>query len=75
MIGGIKVASILATDYGIWAKRAEVVVSKSKKLNDKEKLDLCFEIKAALAKKDIRTILTMYIKYRSSDVLDQSPFL
>ena len=60
IIGGIKVASIIATDYGIWAARARNVVLKSKKMNDDEKLEICEKLANALAKKDIRTILIIY---------------
>ena len=51
MTGGIKVASIAVTDYGIWAARARNVVSKSKKLNDDEKLNIYEKLAEALAKK------------------------
>jgi len=64
MIGGIKVASIAVTDYGIWAARARNVVSKSKKLNDDEKLNIYEKLAEALAKKDIRTILLIHEKYK-----------
>ena len=64
IIGGVKVASIIATDYGIWAARARNVVLKSKKLNDDEKLEICEKLANALAKKDIRTILIIYEKYK-----------
>ena len=64
MIGGIKVASIAVTDYGIWAARARNVVSKSKKLNDDERLNIYEKLAEALAKKDIRTILIIYKKYK-----------
>ena len=52
MIGGVKVASIAVTDYGIWAGRARNVVSKSKKLNDDEKLNIYGKLANALAKKE-----------------------
>ena len=64
MIGGVKVASIAVTDYGIWAGRARNVVSKSKKLNDDEKLNIYGKLANALAKKDIRTILLIHEKYK-----------
>ena len=64
MTGGIKVASIAVTDYGIWAVRARNVVSKSKKLNDDEKLNIYEKLAEALAKKDIRTILLIHEKYK-----------
>ncbi|MBQ7694923.1 MAG: hypothetical protein IJT50_07335 [Lentisphaeria bacterium] len=64
MIGGVKVASILATDYGVWAANARTVVSKSPKLTFEEKLDVIGEIANALSKKDIRTIIKIYNKYK-----------
>ena len=64
IIGGVKVAAIAVTDYGIWAARARSVVSKSKKLNDDEKLNIYEKLAEALAKKDIRTILLIHEKYK-----------
>lgn len=64
IIGGVKVASIAVTDYGIWAARARNVVLKSKKLNDDERDDIIAKIAEALAKKDIRTILLIHEKYK-----------
>ena len=64
MIGGVKVASIAVTDYGIWAARARNVVLKSKKLNDDERDNIIDKIAEALAKKDIRTILLIHEKYK-----------
>ena len=64
IIGGVKVAAIAVTDYGIWAARARNVVSKSKKLNDDEKLNIYEKLAEALAKKDIRTILLIQEKYK-----------
>ncbi len=64
IIGGVKVASIAVTDYGIWAARARNVVLKSKKLNDDERDDIIAKIAEAFAKKDIRTILMIHEKYK-----------
>lgn len=64
VIGGIKVASIVATDYRIWAMRARNAVSRSKKLNGNEKLDIYEKITNALEKKDIRTILIIYNRHK-----------
>ena len=58
MTGGIKVASIAVTDYGIWAVRARNVVSKSKKLNDDEKLNIYEKLaEAAKSKGGLSRIL------------------
>ena len=64
MIGGVKIASILTTDYKIWAAKTQKVVLASQKLNLEEKLDICNKLTEALAKKDIRTILIIYKKYK-----------
>ena len=39
-------------------------VLASQKLNLEEKLDICNKLTEALAKKDIRTILIIYKKYK-----------
>ena len=64
MIGGAKAASILTTDYKIWAAKTLNVVLASQKLNFDEKLNICDKLEKALAKKDIRTILIIYKKYK-----------
>ena len=64
IIGGVKVAAITVTDYGIWAARARNVVLKSKKLNDDERDNIINKIAEALAKKDILTILLIHKKYK-----------
>ena len=64
VIGGVKAAAIIATEYKIWAGRTRNVVSKSKNLTFEEKLDIYEKIANALAKNDIRTILIIYNKYK-----------
>lgn len=64
MIGGVKVASILATDYDIWATKAARAVMHSQKLSFDEQAALYIEIANARSKKDIRTIIKIYNKYK-----------
>ena len=64
MIGGVKVASILATDYDIWATKAARAVMLSQKLSFDEQAALYIEIANARSKKDIRTIIKIYNKYK-----------
>ena len=64
MIGGVKAASILATDYDMWAINARRVVMRSKKLSLEEQVTLYNKIAEARSKKDIRTILKIYNKYK-----------
>ena len=63
-IGGVKVASILTTGYKIWAVRAKDAVLKSKTLSLEEQINIYDKLKKALEKNDIRTILTIYNKYK-----------
>ena len=64
MIGGVKAASILATDYDMWAIKARSAVLSSKKLSLEKQMDLCNELRIARSKKDIRTIIKIYNKYK-----------
>ena len=64
IIGGAKVASILVTDYKIWAARARDAVLRSKTLSLEEQMDIYDKLKKALEKNDIRTILMIYNKYK-----------
>lgn len=64
IIGGVKVASILVTDYKIWAARARDAVLRSKTLSLEEQMDIYDKLKKALEKNDIRTILMIYNKYK-----------
>ena len=64
IIGGVKVASILTTDYKIWAERTKDAVFKSKTLSLAEQMNIYDKLKKALEKNDIRTILTIYNKYK-----------
>ena len=64
MIGAAKAATMIATDYDIWAIKARSAVLSSKKLSLEKQMDLCDELKIALKKKDIRTIIKIYNKYK-----------
>ena len=64
MIGGVKAASIIATDYNMWATKASRAVMLSQKLSLKEQVTLYNEIANARSKKDIRTIIKIYNKYK-----------
>jgi hypothetical protein len=64
IIGGVKIASILTTDYKIWAARARDAVLKSKTLSLEEQMNIYDKLEKALEKKDIRTILMIYNKYK-----------
>ena len=64
IIGGVKVASVLVTEYKLWAIRARNTVIGSNTLSPIEQNEILAKLEIALAKNDIRTILTIYNKYK-----------
>lgn len=64
LIGGVQIASITVTDYGIWAERAKTVVSKYCEKSNTDPLEILLEIKEHLAKGRIRDILIIHNRYQ-----------